>query len=37
VLRLLPPLNVTEQVMDIALDILIEAIRTRTTAHALAA
>jgi 4-aminobutyrate aminotransferase-like enzyme len=34
---MLPPLNVTEEVLDIALDILIEAIETCTAAHARAA
>jgi diaminobutyrate-2-oxoglutarate transaminase len=37
VVRMLPPLNVTEEVLDIALDILIEAIETCTVAHAQAA
>jgi diaminobutyrate-2-oxoglutarate transaminase len=37
VVRMLPPLNVTEEVLDIALDILIEAIETCTATHAQAA
>jgi diaminobutyrate-2-oxoglutarate transaminase len=37
VVRMLPPLNVTEDVLDIALDILIEAIETCTAGHAQAA
>ncbi|MDT7564709.1 MAG: hypothetical protein QOG76_3333, partial [Pseudonocardiales bacterium] len=37
VVRMLPPLNVTEEVLDIALDILIEAIETCTATQAQAA
>ncbi|MDT7662443.1 MAG: hypothetical protein QOD04_1999, partial [Pseudonocardiales bacterium] len=37
VVRMLPPLNVTEEVLGIALDILIEAIETCTATHAQAA